>query len=248
MVINLMRYLALLVLCAALPALAAPLPAFNASYTVHKGNLLLGEMRRTLSKQDDGRQVFETETRSGGLVALFVKDLIIERSEWEYHAGRIRSLHYSYRKTGGKKERRLDQLFDWERGVVNGDGSEHGSNKIPITAGTLDKLVYQLALMTDLKQGKTELAYTLIDDDQIKIYRFRVAGEETLTTPLGALKTLKIERIMDADSKRRTTLWCAPSLDYLLVRLDQQENGADEFSALIKTVEGLRAPASPNSP
>ena len=105
MVTNLMRYLlALLVLCAASPALAAPLPAFNASYTVHKGSLLLGEMRRSLGKQDNGRQMFETETRSSGLAALFVKDLIVERSEWEYHAGRIRSLHYSYRKTGGKKD------------------------------------------------------------------------------------------------------------------------------------------------
>lgn len=239
-----MRYvIAWLVLCAAAPVQATPLPAFSASYTVHKGSLLLGEMRRTLGKQDGGRQTFETETRSSGLVALFVKDLIVERSEWDYHAGQMRSLHYSYQKTGGKRERRLDQLFDWEHGVVNSDGNEQGPSKIPVMAGTMDKLVYQLALMADLKQGKTELAYTLIDDDQIKIYRFRVVGEETLTTPLGTLKTLKIERIMDADSKRRTTFWCAPGLDYLLVRLDQQENGSDEFSALIKTVEGLRAPA-----
>lgn len=240
------RLIALLIVCIALPAYAAAPrpPAFSASYTVHKGSILLGEMRRTLSRPSDARYLFQTETHSTGLIGLFVKDRIVESSEWDYRDGRMRSLHYNYQKTGGKRERRLEQRFDWERNVVNSDSSEQPSGTVPVTTGTLDKLAYQIALMGDLKQGKTELAYTLIDDDQIKIYRFQVAGEETLDTPIGMLKTLKIERVMDAGSKRRTTFWCAPSLDYLLVRLDQMENDTDEFSALITSVEGLRAPVA----
>jgi len=237
--------IALLLLCAAWPAAATPPPAsFSASYTVHKGNILLGEMRRTLSRPADARYLFRTETYGTGLAALFVKDRIVESSEWEYHSGLMRPLHYSYRKSGGKRERQLEQRFDWGHKVVNSAGSTQASSTLPIVAGTLDKLAYQIALMGDLKQGKTELAYTLLDDDETKTYRFQVTGEETLSTPLGALKTLRVERIMEAGSKRHTTFWCAPDLNYLLVRLDQRENDSDEFSALIQSVEGLPVPVA----
>ena len=233
--------LALLLLCATWAVSAAtPAPAaFSASYTVHKGNILLGEMHRSLSRSADTRYLFKTETYSTGLAALFVKDRIVESSEWEYHNGLMRPLHYSYRKSGGKHERRLEQRFDWGRKLVNSEGSALASSTVPITAGTLDKLGYQIALMDDLQQGKTELSYTLLDDEETKTYRFQVAGEEILNTPLGRLKTLRVKRVMDPGSKRHTTFWCAPSLGYLLVRLDQHENDKDEFSALIRSVEGL---------
>ncbi|MDP1708105.1 MAG: DUF3108 domain-containing protein [Gammaproteobacteria bacterium] len=239
--------IALLLLCVAWPITATPPPAsFSASYTVHKGSILLGEMHRSLSRSTDAHYRFKTETYSTGLAALFVKDRIVESSEWDYHGGVMRPLHYSYRKSGGKRELQLDQHFDWERKVVNRTGGTQASSTLPVAAGTLDKLAYQVALMDDLKQGKTELAYTLLDDDETKTYHFQVVGEETLSTPLGTLETLRIERVMNAGSKRRTTFWCAPSLNYLLVRLDQRESNNDEFSALIQSVKGLPpASASP---
>lgn len=245
MVYNRMRpTLALLLLCVVWPTTAATPPAatFSASYSVHKGTLLLGEMHRSLSRPADAHYVFKTETYSTGLAAMFVKDRIVESSEWEYHNGLIRPLHYSYRKSGGKRERQLEQRFDWGRRLASSEGSAQPPSTLPLAVGTLDKLNYQIALMADLKQGKTELSYTLLDDDETKTYRFQVVGEETLSTPLGMLKTLRVERIMDAGSRRHTTFWCAPDLNYLLVRLDQRENDKDEFSALIQSVEGLSIP------
>ncbi len=48
-----MRYvIAWLVLCAAAPVQATPPPSFSASYTVHKGRLLLGGVPRTISKEE----------------------------------------------------------------------------------------------------------------------------------------------------------------------------------------------------
>lgn len=248
MVYNRMRHaLTLLLLCAVWPATAATLPpaTFSASYAVHKGTLLLGEMHRSLSRPTDARYLFKTETYSTGLAAMFVKDRIVESSEWEYHHGLMRPLHYSYRKSGGKRERQLEQRFDWARKLASSESSAQPPSTLPLAVGTLDKLSYQIALMADLQQGKTELSYTLLDDDETKTYRFQVVGEETLNTPLGSLKTLRVERVMEAGSKRHTTFWCAPGLNYLLVRLDQRENDKDEFSALIQSVEGLPAPLPP---
>lgn len=239
-----MRHLlALLLLSVVWPvAAAAPPASFNASYTVHKGSLLLGEMRRSLSRPADARYLFKTETYSTGLAAVFVKDRIVESSEWEYHRGQLRPLHYSYQKSGGKRERRVEQRFDWERKLASSADNAQAPNTQPLVTGTLDKLSYQIALMSDLQQGKTELSYTLLDGDETKTYRFQVVGEEKLNTPLGSLKTLRVERIMEPDSKRHTTFWCAPDFNYLLVRLDQRENDKDEFSALIQSVEGLPSP------
>ena len=101
-----------------------------------------------------------------------------------------------------------------------------------------DKLSYQLAIMYDLQNGKTEFEYSIADKRKFKNYYFKVVGNEDIATPLGSLQTVKIERVMEKGEKS-TVLWCAPSLGFLPVRIEQNEKGGDEFSLMIKSVEGL---------
>jgi hypothetical protein len=46
---------------------------------------------------------------------------------------------------------------------------------------------------------------------------------ETVETPLGALSTVRVDRIRDDDKKRETSLWLAVDHAFLLVRLKQME-------------------------
>jgi hypothetical protein len=227
--------LVLLLLCSA-AAYAAPKP-FTAHYTVRVGNIVAGEIRRSLSVTEQGQFVFESETRSSGLAALFVKDHIIERSVWRYDNQTPRPLHFQYQKTGGKKERNYALSFDWAAGVVK-DESSADPWQARLDKGTQDRLLYQLTLMYDLQSGRTELAYPLVDGHKLRNYRFQKVAEEILETPLGPLKTVKLSRILESDEKT-VTLWCAPSLDYLPVRIEQNEKDGDRFSATIRAVDGL---------
>ena len=78
---------------------------------------------------------------------------------------------------------------------------------------------------TSLPISSSTLEYTVADGDKLKYYRFRVAGEEVLTTPAGDMLTVKVERVREHDSDRQTTFWLAKDHDYLLTKLKQQESG-----------------------
>lgn len=229
---------ALLLLFANQVALGAPLPAnFTAHYTVSKGSFTLGEMRRSLSSNSDGSFLFESFTQPTGLLANFYKDKLLERSLWAYEDSQVRPLQYSYRQIGGKKERHRKQVFDWKSDIVR-IATEGSTLQLPLAPGTQDKLSYQLAMMADLEQGQTELEYPFIDKKRLKTYRFRVVSEEKLSTPLGSLQTVKLKRIQDSD-ERTTIVWCASSLNYLPVRIEQHAEDEGSFSMVIKSVEGL---------
>ncbi|MEW6352971.1 MAG: DUF3108 domain-containing protein [Pseudomonadota bacterium] len=217
-------------------ACAAPQP-FSARYVMSKGNITLGEVHRSLAPDEDGKFVFASTMQPGGLLAAFVKDQIAERSVWTYQNNQIKPLQYSYEKTGGKKERRISVTFDDKHGVAKITSAGETSN-IAIEPRTYDQLLYQLAMMYDLQQGKRELTYPMVDTHKFKTYHFKVDGEENVDTPLGEIKTLKVQRIMAPDQKI-TTLWCAPSLSYLPVRIEERGKDGDEFTILIRSVEGL---------
>jgi hypothetical protein len=103
------------------------------------------------------------------------------------------------------------------------------------TPDMTDRLLYQLLLMRDLREGKQPIRYTVIDGNKVKDYPIEVLGPESLQTPLGNLETVKV-RYQKPGSDRSTTLWCAKSLGYLPVKLDHHEDEDDTTSAMIQSV------------
>lgn len=227
-----------------LPSLSTADPFFPAPYTAHytvkKGALTLGTMQRTLSLAKDGMWTLESVTRPTGLAALFIKDEITERSSWFYQDQQIKPQRYRYHNSKGKQERELDLVFDASSNIVKNNVADH-TWELTLPPLVYDKLNYQIALMIDLQQGKTKLDYLLVDKEKIKEYRFMIAGDEQLATPLGLLSTVKITRIQDSD-ERMTTVWCAPSLGYVPVKIEQFEQDAGEFSMMIESLQGLPLP------
>ena len=107
-----------------------------------------------------------------------------------------------------------------------------------ISPTTQDKLLYQLTMMLDLKAGRKKLQYEIADGGTLKDYEFNVIGEEEIDTPMGKLHTVKLERVNDV---RHTTIWCAESLEYLPVRIEQVEKDNASLAMLIHEVTGLPA-------
>ena len=80
------------------------------------------------------------------------------------------------------------------------------------------------------------LGYGMLILRELKDYSFAIAGEEVLNTALGKLKTVRLQRIGD---RRDTTVWCAPQLSYLPVRLEQQDTDGSELTMQITSVQGI---------
>ena len=212
-----------------------PLPLFNAEYSLKRNGVTLGTSTRSLSAAPDGVFVYASSTQAAGLIAWFVKDHIDEHSKWSFDGGRIRPIEYVYHRHGGSKTRLVKLNFDWQHlTVTNIIEDDHWRMEIPPDAQ--DKLVYQLAIMYDLMNGKKKLEYKIADGGKLKDYSFAIAGEEVLNTALGKLKTVRLQRIGD---RRDTTVWCAPQLSYLPVRLEQQDTDGSELTMQITSVQGI---------
>jgi hypothetical protein len=170
------------------------------------------------------------------MFALLFSGTVTERSIWEYHKGRARPLKYSYNDTN-KKKRNVSLAFDWKNktvtNTINGEPWD-----MTITPDTQDKLIYQINIMlnfldnNDIKTIKINVA----DGGKLKTHDVTIQDKETIKTPAGKFETIRINR---DDGKRVTTLWCAPSLNYLPVRIEHYKKGDTKVNAYLVRVNGL---------
>ena len=77
------------------------------------------------------------------------------------------------------------------------------------------------------------------DYKKMKEYYFEIMGEERVYTSLGSFKTIKVQH-KRYKKEKNITLWCAPELNYLPVKIIQEETGKPTFiSTLISYQEGM---------
>lgn len=216
----------------------ADIPPFSARYTLSRAGIPLGENIRTLTSTD-GQFVYQSVTHATGLLARFLKEELVERSQGMYMSAEpgtgIRPLEYMTRRNRSKKDKWLRQIFDWEKNATTSFNSAR-SWRMPLRANAQDKLTYQLAIMQDLKNGRKILEYPIIESEKTNTYRFAILGEEQVKTDIGTLRTLKIRRTGD---KRNTTVWCAIDLHYLPVILEQNDDEDGQLTMRINSVQGL---------
>lgn len=178
-----------------------------------------GKAVRQLQLQPNGQWLLSHHIDSG---VLSLKETSL--FDWHQQRPKTQAYRYSQSSIGGSKNEQLD--FDWAA-----QQAHHKTDKAPgsfsIPSNTLDKLTYQLKIRQDLHNGKNIGVYTIADKRKLKEYSFILLGEEQIDTPVGKLNTLKIKRDRGVDSDRQTTFWLAKDWDYLLVKIEQLENGKD---------------------
>ncbi len=207
--------LSLLLTPAAGCALEQPAP-YTAEYTVHANGFKIGELQRSLQPGEDDTWVLESTLYTTGLVALFKRDKLTERSVWRNREKLLQPIDYLYHYSGRSRERLERVEFNWEKREITStrDGE---SKRLPLRKGVLDKLMFEVALRRDLATGAKHIEYRVADRGEIRTYVFDVVGEEQLVTSIGKLDTIKV-------TKGETTFWCAPALDYLMVQIVKQED------------------------
>lgn len=208
--------------------------AMSATYALKKGIIEFGESTRTLKPLGNGQYTFESVTSATGMFSWILRGKIVERSTFNYTNGVVRPLEYFYEKVSGSKTRTVKLNFDWAKNtVVNTVNDDPWT--MTLEPGVQDKLIYQISLMKDMAPGKRDYQYKVADGGSIKIYQVVMTGEEEVDTPYGKFATVKVTRVGD---KRNTTLWCAPKLNYLPVKIEQSESD-DGFTAILKSATGL---------
>ena len=233
-----LRKILLFALLMPLSIAAKELPDFSANYQVMLNGIQAGDLKQRLSSNADGSRKFTSATQAQGLFAFFKPDLVEETSSWRLVNNKIQPQHYLYQRSGGKKDKYLKLDFNWQSQQLSIDDKHHPW-QLTLEPDTLDKLVYQLALMMDLSKSQNQYNYRIADGGKIKTYTVEVLNEETVITPLGKIKTIKLKRLRDETSKRQTVLWCAPALNFLPVKLEHTEKDGTVFTASLRQLKGI---------
>ncbi|HYW03903.1 MAG TPA: DUF3108 domain-containing protein [Gammaproteobacteria bacterium] len=225
----------------AVPAAGAAgfIPSYTAHYSLSRGAFTLAESKFTLQREADGKLRYHSEAEPRGLARLFFSDnSISETSVFRLHDGRIQALSYQFVHHNGDKADRRSVRFDWENdtAVSRKDGK---TRHLKVPPGTVDQMVLQLAVMRDLADGRDEMSYKLVSDNELKTYHFAVKGRERVHTSAGTFYTLRVERTRDPD--KTTVFWCAPKLDYLPVKMLQQKKGGAAIRLELESIQGLPA-------
>lgn len=217
---------AVLLLLNATPGLAAEMPrSFHNEYSTKVFGFTIDVTHRLTDLEGEGQRLhFLAESWLASMEE-------ITDFRWDEN-GRVKPQHYIYKRRGLGKDRDAELTFDWNAGKVTNNVEGH-SWKMDIAENIQDKLSYQIQLQKDLIAGKDKLSYHIADGGRVKKYRFEIVGEEVLDTPLGKVNTVKVMRSRD-DDDRVTYAWMAKDWDYMLVRLQQKEDGDSHTISITK--------------
>lgn len=179
------------------------------------------DAQRSLRYQKDGTAIltFEADSAIAGLQ---------EISTLTINNNIVQPLQYRYLRTGLFNEPDRNQVFNWQqKQVINGDTQTvfkgHWHDQVQ------DNLSYNLQASIDLNNGKTQFNYPVFDRRKVKDFSFQMIGFESLKTPVGTLRTVKIEQLEKKKSKKKTYIWFAKDYNYLLVRLQQTQKDGQTY-------------------
>lgn len=219
------------------PPADAVLATYVASYQVeYKGrDAGLAEFSVSYDAAQDV-YTFRSYLKVKGLLRLIAPNAAVEHSTFVVREGRIRPLAFRYEDGTRKGGNNFQARFDWDSRKVVLEGEQRV--ELDVTPGTLDRGSMQVALMKDMAAQGALGPYVLADEDSLKTYELTPVGAERIGTPLGELEVVRY-RQQRVGSSSSTSLWVAPSLGYLPVRMERQRGGETDTIFVLESVEGL---------
>lgn len=227
----------ILVLLLAIPSAAAmadELKPFEVSYRWMWHGMTVAVSTLQLQRQDDGKWIYRSKSEPRGIGRMF-SERPIQESVLEVTDEGVQPLSYKADDGTSSTKRDANVQFDWEHKRVTG---VYEDNKIdmPIPPGIQDDLSVQIALMVELLRGHTPDKFVLLSGNSVREYRYSRDGEETLKTPMGDIQTI-IYRSEKQYSPRVTRFWCAPSLGYIPLRVQQKRKDDVEWTMEVQSVK-----------
>jgi len=227
----------LLLLLLAVPsaaALADELKPFEASYRWIWHGMTVASSTLQLQRQNDGKWIYRSNSEPRGIGRMF-SERPTQESVLEVTDEGVRPLSYKADDGTSSTKRDADVQFDWEHKRVTG---VYEDNKVdmPMPPGIQDDLSVQIALMVELLRGHTPDKFVLLSGNSVREYRYSRDGEEALKTPMGTIATL-IYRSEKQYSPRVTRFWCAPSLGYIPLRVQQKRHDDVEWTMEAQSVK-----------
>ena len=203
----------------------------KATYSLKWGNTLIGNVQRTLEKTGD-TYTFISDAKPKGL-AIFLTKGIYEKSTFKVKNHKIIPISYRYEQKG-KKSKTIAHEYNWAKKTLK-ITQPHRVDVQHINANTVDALNSQYLVMLGLSHGENTFKIAMYDDDKkARLYDLRSSGRVKLKTPAGVFDTILVRKLQS--DKNKFSLWCAPSLNYLPVKITHVNKKGQTFTMALTRV------------
>ena len=173
---------------------------------------------------------FELITEPTGFWKVITKGSVIERSRFVIENDQLKTYDYHLIDTIRKKSRESDAVFNWNNSIITGYYKGREIN-IALEDKTLSRIVLQLQIMYNQEKQIVSNDYQVLDKDALK--KVSIISEHLFTetsVPFGTFQTIKISH-QSEDSERLNSLWLAPELNFIPIKISQTINGKKSFEA-----------------
>lgn len=198
---------------------AVPIPGFSSSYTLKASNVPFSiTAERTLKKMKNGD--WQMRIEAGNWLGT-----IRETTLFNWQECLPQPTYYGYHRRGLGQSRSSDLHFDREQQMAVLYRNKEQVRSFEISEESTDILSVPLALQCELSRNQNSFSLEVASERRLQQYQYQRMPEERLRTPLGRLDTIPIIMQREEDSDRRSIMWFAPSLDYTLVKMVQEDDG-----------------------
>ncbi len=176
-----------------------------------------GHEHQSFQTTSDGLYVLTSQAGANGLLSLVLSDLM-QKSEGQITKQGLRPNRflYQYGKNAGKAQK---AEFDWQNNVLTLEvGNQRRTVELEAGSQDLMSFMYQFMFVPPLQQMQLSVS----NGKMLRTYNYIFAGEETLPSKMGPLRTWHISKSSGTDEEK-ADLWLAVDYHYLPVKISKAE-------------------------
>ncbi len=199
---------------------------YTARYQALRNGKTLGQAVVTLARDGENWRLRSQTRGTEGLASLAGIE-IVEDSLFRQIAGKPETIDYRFHQKAAWSNRDRHITVSKAGGILSEDRKD--SHRFDYRRGAIDRHLITLALAADLARGAPgPFRYPVVDRDELSEHVYRRGGEETLKSPAGALRTVRLTRVRE-NPGRVTESWLAIEKGFVPVRVLQTEPDGESF-------------------
>jgi hypothetical protein len=227
------RLLAWALLVWAVGAAAAPPSAVQAYYEVHKDGFPVATVSESFEQRGAAYSIV-SESNPAGLLAVFVRTRIKVTSTGSVTPAGLRPDQLEYGRLDDASKN-VSARFDWksERLFMTFDGRQESA---VLPRDTQDRLSLMYQFMFLPAERLANLAFHMTNGRKIESYRYQLAGQVTLDTSAGRLRTVHLVKQREPGDNA-VEVWLSPEHHHLPVKVLIVENDGSKYEQTITRIE-----------
>lgn len=193
------------------------------------------------SSSGDGNSRLTVQRNGSAYDAVFAAEHVLmditQKARFSMNQCQVKPESYSNSANPAFKSRvKEDIVFNWGQKQALYSNNSKEKKSFSLSKALYDPLSFFFEARCDLMAGKTRITYPLIYKGNERDHTYVVTGKQVVKTGIGDIEALVVQRER-SNKNRITRFYVAPSLDYMLVKIEHRESALAQASATLQSLD-----------